>query len=144
MSRSGLVAASARFGFRCVAACTHVAHRVWVYIRDVQQYGFVAILRYCIIPEALPLGHKVHPSSLSALKGTRFPLGGESTYCTPKWAEQRFYQRLCNRLISAPDGWHNRACRMRAPVAPRQSHLVTRNPPSSNSAAPRKRTSMPR
>ena len=42
------------------AACTHVAHRLWVCIRDVEQYRFIAIFRCRSISEAFPLYYHVH------------------------------------------------------------------------------------
>ena len=67
LSRSSVVAALERLRFgssqpvSVSAACTHVAHRLWVCVRDAEQYRFVAILRRRSISEALSLDYDVHP-----------------------------------------------------------------------------------
>ena len=66
LASSSVVAALARLRFgsnqpvSVSAACTHVAHRLWVCVRDVEQYRFVAILRRRSISEASPLDYDVH------------------------------------------------------------------------------------
>ena len=77
LSRPSVAATLACLGFgrsqpiSVSAACTRVAHRLWVcIICDVEQYRFVAILRCRSISKASPLDHHVNSKAPVGVEGS--------------------------------------------------------------------------